>query len=458
MSSLKRNFIYNIAYQILALILPLITTPYVSRILGANNIGIYSYTYSIAYYFMIISMLGINNYGNRTIAKCRDNKDELTKNFWNIYYLQLIMSFFMIIIYLFYLAFVVKENQLIASIQILYIISAMLDINWFFFGIEKFKKTVIRSSLVKIISFVLIFALIKKESDLWIYTLILSGSTLFSQIIMHYFLKNEIGTYKFNIKEILIHFKPCLILFIPVIAISLYKMMDKIMLGIISNTFEVGLYEQAEKIVNVPTSIMTALGTVMLPRISNLVAKGNDKKVNEYIDKSIKFMMFMAYPMCFGLIAISKYFIPLFLGKEFIKSSLILSLLSITLIFISFASVIRKQYLVPKEKDNIFIVSVIIGAIVNITFNLILIPLYSSIGAVIGTIMAEFTVMFYQTIKVKKELPVFKYILETAQFLIKSLVMLVVIYPINYSGLEPTLIILLQIFIGIFIYFIFIKN
>ena len=154
---MKKNFIYNIIYQILILILPLITIPYVSRILGADGIGIYSYTYSIAYYFMLVAMLGLNNYGNRTIAKVRDDKEKLSKEFFGIYSLQLITSIIMVICYLLYVLIFDNSYKIIALIQILYVISTVFDINWFFFGIEKFKLTITRNTIIKVLSLVLIF-------------------------------------------------------------------------------------------------------------------------------------------------------------------------------------------------------------------------------------------------------------------------------------------------------------
>jgi O-antigen/teichoic acid export membrane protein len=175
----KKNFIYNFIYQILILILPLITVPYVSRVLGADGVGTYSYTYSIAYYFMIIAMLGLNNYGNRRIAKVRDNKEDLSKEFWSIYKLQLITSSIMIILYFLYVSLFATKYKLIAFIQILYVASSMLDINWFFFGIEKFKLTITRNTIIKVFSLILIFIFVKNENDLWKYTTILSSSILF---------------------------------------------------------------------------------------------------------------------------------------------------------------------------------------------------------------------------------------------------------------------------------------
>lgn len=453
MSELKKNFIYNIAYQLLLLVLPIVTVPYVSRVLGVDGIGIYSYTYSIVYYFMIITLLGINNYGNRTIAQVRDNKEKKSKAFLEIYTIQLMTGLFMLFLYLMYVFFFSINYKTIALIQSIYIISAFFDINWFFFGIEKFKVTVIRSTILKIISLICIFLFVKSNNDIWIYTTILSGSTLLSQLLLIPFLKKEIDLHKISFKDVKKHIKPCLILFIPVIAISLYKIMDKIMLGMFTTVTEVGYYEQAEKIINIPLGIVTALGTVMLPRISNLVAKKEKKEILKYIDKSINFMMFLAFPIFFGLITISKNFVPLFMGNDFDKTSILVNYLSITLLFISFANVIRKQWLVPNGKDKTFTVSVILGAIINLLINYLLIPKYNSIGACIGTIIAEFSVMIYQIIYVHNELPIVNYLKSISKFLITSIFMFIIIYTLNYLKMNDVIRLVLQVVIGIIVYF-----
>ena len=156
MKSLKKNFIYNLIYQILIFIFPLITVPYLSRVLGTSGIGTYSYTYSIVNYFMLITLLGINNYGNRLVAKVRDDKEKLSKTFISIYSIQLISGLIMILLYIVYMFFINSKYQMISWIQMIYIISAILDINWFFYGLEEFKFTIMRSSIVKIISLILL--------------------------------------------------------------------------------------------------------------------------------------------------------------------------------------------------------------------------------------------------------------------------------------------------------------
>lgn len=452
MNQLKKNFIYNVAYQILILLLPIITVPYVSRVLGTDGIGVYSYTYSVVYYFMLIALLGINNYGNRTIAKCRDDKEKLSKSFFSIYIIQVLMSLIMIAIYIIYILLFEVNYKFIASIQILYLISNMFDINWFFFGLEKFKLTVSRSTIIKVISLIFIFIFVNDKSDLWIYTLILSLSTLLSQLILIPFLYKEVKFVKIALNDIKRNIKPCLILFIPVIAVSLYKVMDKIMLGNMSDISEVGLYEQAEKITQIPLGIITALGTVMMPRISNLVHKGQSNEIKMYLKKSMEFTSFLTLPIVFGLISIADDFIPIFLGIEFAKSVPILKLLSITLIFISYANVLRTQFLIPNNMDKEYTISVILGAIVNIIINLLLIPKYNSIGACIGTIFAEATVYIYQCYILRRKLPIFEYIKDSTCFFIESIIMFSIILLINFMNINICLKIIIKILIGIALY------
>ena len=450
---MKKNFIYNIIYQILVLILPLVTVPYVSRILGADGVGIYSYTYSIAYYFMIIAMLGLNNYGNRTIAKVRDDKEKLSKEFCSIYALQLIISIIMIICYLLYVVIFNNQYKLIAFIQIMYVISSMFDINWFFFGIEKFKLTITRNTIIKILSLIFIFIFVKTPDDVWKYTAILAGSTLFSNIILFSFLHKYVRFVKVGRRDIFKHFKPNLVMFLPVIAVSIYKIMDKIMLGILSTVTEVGYYENAEKITQVPIAIITALGTVMLPRVSNMLSNNKEEEVKKIIGKTMPFILFLAFPMVFGICAVSKDFSLIFFGNEFEKCGLLIQLLSITIIFLSWGNVIRTQYLIPKEKDKEYVISAFLGAIVNFIMNCIFIPKHTSIGACIGTIAAEFIVMCYQSWVVRKELPLKEYMLNSLGFFIKAIIMFIIIMPLGKQIKNNDLLrIVVQVLIGVIVY------
>lgn len=453
-TSVKKNFYYNSIYQILTIIIPLITAPYISRVIGPTGNGIYSYTYSIVQYFALFAMLGLNNYGNRSVAKCRNNKEKLSKEFCSIYAMQLMTSLIMLTIYVGYITVFNKKYFIYSLVQLIYLISVCFDINWFFYGLEEFKLTVIRNTIIRLITVIGIFTIVKSEEDLIIYVVLMCISSLISQLILWPFLKKRINFIRPKLSDITKHIIPNLRLFIPVIAISIYKFMDKIMLGNMSTMENVGYYEYAERIINIPLSIITALGTVMLPRISNLVANGQDEKIKFYIDKSIKYMMFLSIPIAVGLIVISPNFIPLFLGEEFLQTAYIIQYLSVTIIFISWANVIRTQYLIPKEKDSIYINSVIIGAVVNFIINIILIPKYQTVGAAIGTIAAEFSVMLYQTIKVRKTLEIKKYLLDTSKFAITGIVMFGVVILLKKIIHNTIGLLIIQVVAGGLVYFI----
>lgn len=452
MSSIKKNFSYNIIYQILILILPLITAPYVSRVIGAEGTGVYSYTSSVVQYFILFAMLGLNNYGNRTIAKCRDNKEELSKKFSSIYTFQLITSTLMIILYIIYICFFNNRYLEASLIQLIYLISACFDVNWLFFGLEKFKLTVTRNTIIKVLSAASIFIFVKSKDDLMLYITLMTGAHLLSQISLWPFLRKEVKYIKPKMKDVMSHLKPNLILFIPVIAVSIYKIMDKIMLGNMATIKDVGYYEYAEKIINIPLGIVTALGTVMLPRISNLVANNEKEKIKFYIDKSMEFVLFLSIAICFGLIVVAPEFMPIFLGDEFIQTGYIVQILGISIIFISWANVIRTQYLIPNEKDKSYIVSVIVGAIVNLIINMILISKYNTIGAAIGTICAEISVAVYQTIIVRKELDFKQYFKYILQFTINGIVMYAIIINLRHIIHNSYLLIISQILIGAIVY------
>ena len=427
MKSLQKNFLYNVLYQILLVILPLVTAPYISRTLGATAVGVYSYTYSVAYYFLLIAMLGIGNHGNRSVAAVRDDREKLNKTFSSIYSLQVMTFSIAILAYAFYLVLFVKDNRLIVLLQLIYVTSGLFDIGWLFFGLEQFKLTVARNTLIKISTVVLMFVFVHKPSDLWKYTLIMSAGTLFSQAYLWLYVKKYVSFEKCSVKEITSNIKPVLILFIPVLAYSIYKVMDKIMLGNMSSYDQVGFYNNAEKIINIPMGIITALGTVMLPRMSNIVANGDKKRVDDYIRISAKLVTLLSSAIAFGLMGVSSVLAPVFFGDEFIACGEIIRLLSVTVFFIAWANVIRTQYLIPNKRDSIYLTSTMVGAILNLIINWMLIPKYQANGAAFGTIVAEFSVMLVQMVAVKNELPMRKYIMSYSPILIIGLTMAVLV-------------------------------
>lgn len=451
MSSIKKNFIYNSLYQILVMFIPLITTPYISRVLGAQGVGTYSYAFSIANYFVLFIMLGLNNYGNRTIARVRDNEEKLSKTFWSIYALQLFLGIIINIMYVGY-SFFISSNIYISLSMLFYVLSATFDINWLFFGLEKFKLTVIRNTLIRILTTISIFLFVNTSKDLVIYCLIMTLGVLLSQLVLWPYVIKNIKMYIPSFQDISVHIKPNLILFITVIAVSLFNIMDKIMLGIMTTKLEVGFYESSQKIIAIPTALITSLGTVMLPRMSNMVEK-NEEQSNKLIYISIIFAMFLSTSLCFGIMGVSKEFVPLFYGEGYEKCISLFLILLPTCLFLAFANVIRTQYLLPHQMDRAYVISAILGAIVNVSGNIILIPNFGSIGASISTLLAEITVCIYQSNAVKKYQPIMLYVKKSLPFLFSGMIMFFVIFTITLP-LSNILSLLLKIILGACIYFV----
>ncbi len=450
-SNIKVNFIYQAIYQIVVIALPLITSPYVSRKIGANGLGFYSYSNSIAYYFVMIAMLGVLNYGNRAISRVRDDKNKLNVEFSSILYLHVILSIFCSIAYFFYCVFI-SSDKLYAYIQMAYVLSAIFDISWFYFGIEKFKLMITRSMLIKLLTVVCIFAFIKNESDVWKYCFIFSISNLISQLILWIPLKRYVSFVKVPLNDIKRHIKPIFILFIPTIAVSLYKYMDKIMIGWLSNKKQLGYYANSESVINMAACIPAALGTVMLPRMSNLVATNREEEFKRYIEVSVKYTFIMSYALLFGLVGIAEVFVPVFWGKDFSVCSRLIIILSVTIPFVSFANVIRNQYLLPKGMDIAYIKSVIAGAILNLLMNFILIKMCGAIGASFATVCAEITVCVIQVYEVHKVLKIKTYLTHSVPFFLYGIFMWVVVSIVGREKKINLFTLVLEIFIGSFIY------
>lgn len=452
-SNVKKNIIYQILYQILTLILPIITSPYIARVIGAQGLGIYAYSFSVAFYFVLFSMLGLTNYGNRIVAQVRDDRNNLDHVFSNILWLHVIISLICILLYILYVVSL-KEDQVFAWIQLFYLFSGLLDISWFYFGIEQFKMTVTRNTIIKVFNVVGVFVFVKSQNDLWIYCLIMSLGYFFSQLVLWIPLKKYVSIQSPNFREMKVHIKPLLVLFIPAIAVSLYKYMDKIMIGWLSNKVQLGFYENAEKIVNIPVTVIQSFGIVLLPKISNLMANKDRDSTIKYIELSMRYVMWLAFALAFGLAAVGNVFAPIFWGEEFRISGILIMGLSFTIPFITFANILRTQYLIPAEKDSEYVVSVIAGAIINIIINGLLIGKLGAVGAMIGTIFAEVTVCVIQAIAVRKELPIFDYLKGCVSPAIFGLCMFLVVYFEKMIDAKPLIILFIQILTGGFIYLI----
>ena len=316
--SVTANYLFNTAYQILILIVPLITTPYISRILGAEGIGVYSYTYSVVSYFLIAAAMGTTTYGQRTIAYYQDDEYKRSCKFFEILLFRIISTSICCITYISYLLSPFCKYNKIAWLQIIYLVAISFDISWLFQGLEDFKKIVLRNTIAKIFNIVLILTMVTNKTDVDKYTLILAGMTFVANISVWPYVPRVIS--RVNIVDIkpFHNTKDILLLFIPTIAIQVNAVLDKTMIGGFAiNAAENGYYEQTEKVVRMALAVVTSLGTVMIPRIAKLYHDKNAKQMQQYIEKSYQFVWLIGVPIMLGLIAITDVFVPVFYGEGY---------------------------------------------------------------------------------------------------------------------------------------------
>lgn len=447
-TSIKKNYLYNLVYQIIILILPIVTTPYISRALGATNIGIYSFTVSIVTYFTLFGSLGVSLYGQREIAYVRDDKEKRKKLFLEVVLFRFITL--AISIAVFFFAFALNnEYQTYYRILLLYLLAASFDISWFFQGLEDFKKTVTRNVVVRLLSVLCIFIFVKKPSDLAKYLLIYSLADLLGNLSLWLYLPKYfkgIPVKHINLKR---HMIPIIMLFIPQIAIKLYNTIDKTMLGyMIHDKSELGNYEEANKLINVLFTIVSSLGIVMVPRIANTFASGDTKKLNEYIMKSFRFVFFLAFPITLGIITVSKEFVPIFLGSGYEKCYLIVNILAPIILLCGITNVIGTQYLLPTKRQKQYTISILVGLVFNVAFNAILIPKFGAYGAALMTTFAQTLVMIIQCIYIKNDINIKKAFKEGINYAIAGVIMFIACIIVGLFISSPLLSIVVKMLVG----------
>ena len=388
--SIRTNYLLNTFYQVLILIVPLITTPYISRVLGSNGVGIYSYTYSNVSYFLLVGALGGTTYGRREIAYLQDNIGERSRLFFELVIIRILTSSAAILGYVVYLVFFVRADANVAALQTIYLVAGALDIIWLFQGMEDYSRVVFRNTIVKIFNVILVFALIRTSDDVNIYTVILAGMTLVANLSVWCYVPKYIRKVPFRELRPFRHLKGELTLFLPTIAIQVYTYLDKTMIRAFSaDAMENGYYEEAEKTVRIAISVITSLGTVMAPRIAKTFADGNRELMSSYMRKTFRFTWMAAIPVMFGIMGVSETFVPVFFGPGYDKVRILMPLYSILIVFVSMSYILGIQFLISIGKQNVYTIAVSASAAVNLLMNLVLIPRYLSTGATIATVSAE---------------------------------------------------------------------
>ena len=321
------------------------------------------------------------------------------------------------------------QYKIYYRILVIELISQCIDISWFFQGIEEFKKTVIRNSIVKLIFAICIFMFVKSPNDLIKHIVIIAGANLFGNMSLWIYIPKYIQKVAIKDLHVFKHLKPTILLFIPQIAVQIYTVLDRTMLGIIiEDKSEVGFYEQAQKVVKLLLTLITSLGTVMVPRMASTFAKGDKEQLKKYMYSSFSFVFFLAFPIMAGLILISGEFVPIFFGQGYEKVAVLINVIVPITLFIGLSNIIGTQYLLPTKRQTEFSISVIVGAIVNFILNIIVIKKYASIGASITTVIAEFLVTAVQFYFVRKEIDIKTVLRLSKNNIIATVIMFGIVY------------------------------
>ena len=387
-----KNYLYNLSYQILIIILPVITIPYVTRIFTSEDLGNYGFFNSIVSYFSLFAMLGIGIYGTKQIAAASD----VSSTFWNIYVIQLIASLLALSVYVIAFFSIPQMGGVIPLILGIVLFAKMIDISWLFSGKEDFKKITIRNIVVRLIGVISIFTFVKSSDDLYLYVFLIVIFDFLGQFVMWVPARKFIKRPSFNTNTIKKNLHPIVLLFLPQVAISLYAILDRTLLGLLGSYSDVGVYEQGQKLTSILLTVVSSLGAVMLPRVANLLSERRDKEAQNMVKFSFILYNLIIFPMMFGLVAVNEVFVKLFLGQNFQDVKYVLYVLVFNIMFVGWTNILGFQVLVVRNKNKEFMLSTTIPAFVSVAVNIAVIPFFGYIGASITSVVVEILVFAIQ--------------------------------------------------------------
>ena len=458
--NLQSNFKIAILNQIFAMLIPLLTTPYISRVLGSVGVGINAYLFSIVSLFSLFTILSIPLYGVRQIAKCQ-NKDEKSKTFLSIYAFQFVMALVGLCAFVIFIVFF-NQHQILLLIFIFHLLASMFDVTWFFNGTEQIGKIAIRNFIIKIITVSSIFLFVRNEGSLPVFILINVMTTLVGQVVMWVPLRKEIDFKKIRANDVKIHIRPILILFVPHIATQIYILLNRIVLGSVSGEAQVGFYQQANMITEMILGILTSLSVVLLPRVTSEFSQGRVDNFKKIIREMLHLVLIISIPMTFGLIAISSNFVHWFFGDEFAPVVPLLVIIAPKIVFINIASILGIQILIATDQQMKYLVSVSIAAIASLIINAVLVSSYAAIATALALMLAEAIGVVIQVVYTKKYIGFGFFIKCLVKYtLIGSVMFVSILAATNFLTLSNLFLTLVQIAIGLTVYgliLVFVKD
>ena len=431
--SAKKNYVYNVLYQVLLLIVPLVTTPYISRVIGVDGVGQYSYAQSLITYFTLFAALGFGYYAQREIAAVREDAYARSKLFWEVTICRLVPTAICLAVNL-TLCFtnVYGDESGLMLIMSCSIAAVAIDSSFYFQGMEDFGKIVLRNTIVKVLTVAMIFIFVNSPDDLGLYALINLGMAAVGNATLWIGLPSCLVRVKAGDIHPFRHMPGTLRLFIPTIVISIYTVLDKTLIGVITQSdAQNAYYEQADKIVKIALTVVTCLGSVMIPRNTAEYRSGNIEKLRSNIYFASKFVWFLGTALAFGISAVIFNFNTWFFGEGYDGVNGIAVMLSVLCIAIGMSNVIGVQYLIPLGRDKAFTLTVTAGAVVNTLLNIPLIIFFGAFGAAIATVIAECTVTAAQLLYVRKEIKASRILFGGIKDLIAGGVMFAAIFPMS---------------------------
>lgn len=452
MGKITKNYIYNLIYQLFVMFVPLVTAPYLARVLGAEGTGTYSYVYSMSSIICTFVMLGIYNYGNRQVAYVRDDKNKLTKVFWQVMSARLIIAIIGTIVY-FGVVFIIDRYIWLFTLYYTYLLAYFIDCTWLYVGVEDMKWAVIKNTLTKVIAVLGIFLLVHDENDLAIYVLIQGSSVLISNLLAYSQLRKYVEKPCLDFSNLKNDIKGALTLFLPSVATTIYTQCDKVMIELLTGaTNEVAFYDYSEKIVTIPLTFITVLSTVMMPRIANEYKKGHRDQISNLLNKGIQFSLFLAFPMVFGLFAVSDKLVPWYLGDTFMPTVYAIQLIAPIIISNTLSGISGSQYFTATNQIGILLKSQFTAVIANVIINAILIPRYGFYGAAIATLITSFACAIIQYAFLLRQVQLPGLLTKIAKYGALSFVMFIIVRIITMDMSATPWTNILQVSIGVAVY------
>lgn len=397
-NSIKTNALLNIVYTISNIIFPMITFPYVSRILLADGMGKVSFFTAVANYAVMIAALGISTYGIRATANARKNNYELSKVTLELLLINFIATVIVIVTIIISIPFIQKfqDDKLLLLINCCLIFCSSFSLNWFYSGLEQYSYITKRSIIFKIISLVLVFLFVHTKADYNKYAAITVFSTSISYLINLLYARNFLSFKRIKKIELKKHFKPMLMLFASILAVNIYTNLDTVMLGFISGDREVGLYTMAVKIKWLLLSMVNAISAVLLPRLSYYLSENRIEDFHKILKKSFSVILMISIPLTIFFIFEARDSVVVLGGEDYIGATLCMQIIMPVLLISGFSNITGNQILIPMGKDSCFMKAVVMGAIVDLILNIFLMPKFASVGAAIATLFAECVQMSIQ--------------------------------------------------------------